>query len=93
METQPLPVGTTLKGKYSVTQLVAGGGMAWVYRAEERQPGGTTRVWAIKELRPISEDPTAQAEAHRLFEQEARILSRLRHRIRVGRIVLEFVAG
>ncbi len=104
METRPLPIGTTLKDKYTVTQLVAGGGMAWVYRAEERRPDGTTRTWALKELRAASDDLAVRAEGRRLFEQEARILAGLRHRNlpRVagsfeqdGRsyLVMEFVAG
>ncbi|MFQ5594975.1 MAG: protein kinase [Anaerolineae bacterium] len=104
METRPLPIGATLKDKYTVTQLVAGGGMAWVYRAEERRPDGATRTWALKELRAASDDLAVRAEGRRLFEQEARILAGLRHRNlpRVagsfeqdGRsyLVMEFVAG
>jgi len=104
METRPLPIGTTLKDKYTITQLMAGGGMAWVYRAEERRPDGTTRTWALKELRAASDDLAVRTEGRRLFEQEARILAGLRHRNlpRVagsfeqdGRsyLVMEFVAG
>lgn len=104
METRPLPIGTTLKDKYTVTQLVAGGGMAWVYRVEERRPDDTTRTWALKELRAAADDLAVRAEGRRLFEQEARILAGLRHRNlpRVagsfqedGRsyLVMEFVAG
>lgn len=48
METQPLPVGTQLDNRYTITQLVAGGGMAWIYRAREE---GSRAIWAIKELR------------------------------------------
>jgi len=78
--------------------------MAWVYRAEERRPDGTTRTWALKELRAASDDLAVRAEGRRLFEQEACILAGLRHRNlpRVagsfqedGRsyLVMEFVAG
>lgn len=101
---KPLPVGTKLKDKYTITQLVAGGGMAWVYRAAERRPDGTTHLWALKELRSASDAATSQSEARRLFEQEARILAKLRHRNlpyvagsfeQDGRsyLVMEFVAG
>lgn len=54
--------------------------MAWVYRAEERRPDGTTHTWALKEFRATSEDPATRVEGRRLFEQEARILARLQHR-------------
>jgi hypothetical protein len=104
MDTRPLPVGTTLKDKYTITHLIAGGGMAWVYRAEEHRPDGTLHLWALKELRPTSDDLGTLAEGRRLFEQEARMLARLRHpnlpRVAAffeadGKsfLVMEFVAG
>ena len=104
MGSQPLSVGATLQGKYTITHLVAGGGMAWVYRTEERWPDGTTRVWALKELRAADDAATSRKEARQLFEQEAHILAKLQHRNlpRVagafeenGRsyLVMEFVAG
>ncbi len=76
---KPLPAGAVLKGRYTyrVKRLVGGGGMAWVYQVEQVDDGGT--LWALKELRPQSQDPETQAHAHRLFEQEAAILSRLDH--------------
>jgi len=79
MEQNPLPIGTTLKGRFTITRLIGGGGMAWVYQVEERRPNGLTHIWAMKELRLDSKDPKAEAEAYQLFEQEAHILVRLRH--------------
>jgi len=78
MQTTPLPNGTLLKERYRISSLVAGGGMAWVYKVvDERAPGRTT--WAMKELRADADDTHSLAEARKLFRQEAEILVRLRH--------------
>jgi len=79
METKTLAIGAWLKGKYRVVRLVAGGGMAWVYEVEERRPDGSTRVWAMKELRTDTTDLRTLDEGRRLFEQEANILVGLSH--------------
>lgn len=71
--TQPLAIGTVLKNRYRIVRLVGGGGMAWVYQVEELPPG-SGRLWALKELRPQTEDKTEQAVARTLFEQESRLL-------------------
>lgn len=77
---KPLEPGTELSGKYTyrVRRLVGGGGMAWVYQVERDDPGGVS-LWALKELRPQTEDPDTQTHARQLFEQEAVILSQLNH--------------
>lgn len=78
MQSTPLPNGTLLKERYRISSLVAGGGMAWVYKViDERSPGRTT--WAMKELRADADDTHSLAEARKLFRQEAEILVRLRH--------------
>ena len=77
--TQPLAIGTVLNGRYRIARLVGGGGMAWVYQVEEL-PAGSGILWALKELRPQTEDKAERATARRLFEQEAKLLRGLEHR-------------
>jgi hypothetical protein len=74
--TQPLAIGTVVKNQYRIVRLVGGGGMAWVYQVEELPPG-SGKLWALKELRPQTEDRAEQAVAHDLFEQEAKLLRAL----------------
>jgi serine/threonine protein kinase len=78
---KPLAVGTVLQGKhrYRVKRLVGGGGMAWVYQVERLDGDANLSLWALKELRPQTEDPETQAHARTLFNQEAQILSQLSH--------------
>jgi hypothetical protein len=71
--TQPLAIGTVLKNQYRIVRLVGGGGMAWVYQVEELPPG-SGKLWALKELRPQTQDSAERATARKLFEQEARLL-------------------
>jgi len=78
-DTKPLAVGVVVKQRYRVTRLIAGGGMAWVYAVREDLPDGSYRTWAMKELRPTTNDPQALEESRLLFEQEANLLVRLRH--------------
>ena len=75
---QPLAIGTVLKNRYRIVRLVGGGGMAWVYQVEEL-PVGSGVLWALKELRPQTQDRAEQATAHELFDQEARLLRDLDH--------------
>ncbi|MBM3189307.1 MAG: FHA domain-containing protein [Chloroflexi bacterium] len=79
MNTKPLAAGTVLKGKYRITRLIAGGGMAWVYEVEEQRGDGQRHVWALKELRADADDTHTLEEARQLFESEANILVRLSH--------------
>jgi len=76
--TQPLAIGTILNNQYRIVRLVGGGGMAWVYQVEEL-PAGSGQLWALKELRPQTQDKDEQATARDLFEQEARLLRELDH--------------
>jgi hypothetical protein len=76
--TQPLAIGIVLKNQYRIVRLVGGGGMAWVYQVEEL-PVGSGRLWALKELRPQTQDKAEQATARKLFEQEATLLRTLDH--------------
>jgi serine/threonine protein kinase len=76
--TQPLAIGTVLKNLYRIVRLVGGGGMAWVYQVEEL-PEGSGKLWALKELRPQTQDKAERATARKLFEQEAKLLRDLDH--------------
>jgi serine/threonine protein kinase len=76
--TQPLAIGAVLNGHYRIVRLVGGGGMAWVYQVEEL-PAGSGILWALKELRPQTEDKAERATARRLFEQESKLLRGLDH--------------
>ncbi len=70
---QPLAIGTVLNNQYRIVRLVGGGGMAWVYQVEEL-PVGSGKLWALKELRPQTQDKSEQAAARKLFGQEAKLL-------------------
>jgi serine/threonine-protein kinase len=63
-------------GKYRLLELLASGGMAEVWRAELPGPAGFAKEVALKLVRA---DLGAQPELARLFEQEARLASRLGH--------------
>jgi serine/threonine-protein kinase len=63
-------------GKYRLLELLASGGMAEVWRAELPGPAGFAKEVALKLVRA---DLAAQPELSRLFEQEARLASRLGH--------------
>lgn len=75
---QPAVPGTVLKGTYRILRYIGGGGSAWVYQVEEL-PAGSGRLWALKELRPQTDDRAQQAANQKLFEQEARLLRDLDH--------------
>jgi serine/threonine protein kinase len=78
---KPLSVGSVVKGKdeYRVKRLVGGGGMAWVYQVEKVAEPNAGSLWALKELRPQTQDPDTQAHAENLFKQEVEILQKLSH--------------
>ncbi len=67
-------VGTTIDRRYAVRRFVAEGGFGLVYEAEALALGVTV---AIKVLR--SEILASSPEARTRFEQEARVLAKLRH--------------
>lgn len=75
---QPLAINTILKNQYRIVRLVGGGGMAWVYQVEEL-PAGSGNLWALKELRPQTQDKAERATARKLFKQEASLLRSLDH--------------
>jgi serine/threonine protein kinase len=65
--------GTTLVGKYHITELIGVGAMGRVYRADHLQLDAQV---AVKLLNP---DVAADAQTVKRFQTEARAASRLRH--------------
>lgn len=76
-----LEVGTVLRNRYEILELVGQGGMGAVYRASDRRLEG--RVCAVKEILPqLSENSSSVTALEQLTEQfrtEASILARLDH--------------
>jgi serine/threonine-protein kinase len=75
---QPLPIGTILRERYEVIDLVGQGGMGAVYKAEDLRLRG--RICAVKEVLPeLASAPGAGEQAHEQFYREASTLARLDH--------------
>jgi serine/threonine-protein kinase len=74
----PFPVGTVLRSRYKVVELVGQGGMGAVYRAEDLRLDG--RQCAVKEILPdLSAPPDELSQMQDQFYREASILARLDH--------------
>ncbi|MCS7221931.1 MAG: serine/threonine-protein kinase [Anaerolineae bacterium] len=75
---QLLPVGTILRSRYRIIELVGHGGMGAVYRAEDLRLQG--RQCAVKEVLPeLGLPPDLLAQMQEQFYREASILARLDH--------------
>ncbi len=75
---QTLPIGTILRERYLITDLVGQGGMGAVYRADDLRLRG--RVCAVKEVLPeLISVPGMEEQAHEQFYREASTLARLDH--------------
>ncbi len=75
---QILPVGTVLRSRYRIIELVGQGGMGAVYRAEDLRLQG--RQCAIKEVLPeLGLPPDLLAQMQEQFYREASVLARLDH--------------
>jgi serine/threonine-protein kinase len=75
---RPLAIGTVLKSRYKIIELVGQGGMGAVYRAEDLRLEG--RQCAIKEIGlELGAPDSLQAQARKQFHREASILARLDH--------------
>ena len=73
-----IEIGTVLRDRYKLTDVVGHGGMGNVYLAEDlRLPG---RLCAIKEVQPeANASPEAQRQEHNQFLREASLLAQLDH--------------
>ena len=73
---QPLTLGTVLRSRYKIVELVGQGGMGAVYRAEDLRLEG--RLCAVKEVQLETEAGFA-AQSRKQFHREASVLARLDH--------------
>ena len=73
---QPLSLGTVLRSRYKIVELVGQGGMGAVYRAEDLRLEG--RQCAVKEVQLETEAGFA-AQSQEQFHREASVLARLDH--------------
>ncbi len=72
----PLALGTVLRSRYKIVELVGQGGMGAVYRAEDMRLEG--RQCAVKEVQLETEADFA-AQSREQFHREASVLARLDH--------------
>jgi len=71
-----IPDGHPGFGKYRPIAILGRGGMATVYLATASGPGGFTKLFVIKELKP---ELAEEAEFRAMFLEEARLAARLSH--------------
>ena len=72
-----LSLGSVLYKRYKITRIIGQGGMGTIYLAQDTNLAN--RECVVKEMLDQFTDPQERAEAIRGFQQEADILSRLRH--------------
>ncbi len=72
-----IPSGHPGFGKYRPIAILGRGGMATVYLATASGPGGFTKLFVVKELKP---ELAEEAEFRSMFLEEARLAARLNHR-------------
>jgi eukaryotic-like serine/threonine-protein kinase len=75
---QILPLGTVLRDRYEIVDLIGQGGMGAVYKADDQRLRG--RVCAVKEVLPeLISAPGLESQTHDQFYREASTLARLDH--------------
>lgn len=75
---QILRIGSVLRDRYQIVDLVGQGGMGAVYKAEDLRLRG--RICAVKEVLPdLISGPGMEDQAHEQFYREASVLARLDH--------------
>lgn len=90
-----------LDGRYELLELLGEGGMGQVFKARHHRLG---KIFAIKSLRHLSENPQEQAKFLEAFEVEARTLAELDHPAlaqvsdffeveKIHYLVMEFIDG
>lgn len=75
---QILQIGSVLRDRYEIIDLVGQGGMGAVYKADDLRLRG--RICALKEILPeLISAPGMEDQAHDQFYREASVLARLDH--------------
>ncbi len=82
-------LGTTLQGRYKLTQQLSSGGLDVTFLAED-QHSSRNPVCVVKQLKPKQTDPLTLQTARHLFESEAAILSRLGEHHQIPRLLAHF---
>lgn len=79
IQTDALPSGTLLAGRYQIEQVIGVGGMGAVYVVRDCRFRAVARQCAVKEMLDQLSDPAAREQARLNFEREANILASLSH--------------
>ena len=77
MATSLLPPGVILSNTYKILNVLDQGGMGAIYKAESRLLEG--EFYAVKEMLDSFSTPQDRLDGLKLFEQEGKILRKLRH--------------
>lgn len=75
---QPLQVGTTLRNRYKIVQLLGSGGFGDTYKAVDLDLPGQPQC-VVKHLKPKDPNPAVLPVAKSLFDREAQFLYQLGH--------------
>lgn len=82
-------LGKLLDRRYQVTQVLGAGGFGRTYLAQDtRRPGNPTCV--VKQLKPLSSEPSFLETARRLFNSEAETLEKLGNHDQIPRLLAYF---
>jgi serine/threonine protein kinase len=86
---QLLNIGQLLDGRYRIVRILPAGGFGQTYVAEDvKRPGNPQCV--VKQLRPLSNDPTTLQIARRLFKTEAETLEKLGRHDKIPQLLAYF---
>jgi len=82
-------LGTTLVGRYQITNYLGGGGFGETYVANDTHLPGSPQC-VVKKLKPQSTDITTLETARRLFDTEAQVLYKLGTHDRIPQLLAYF---
>src|SRR4028118_1358589 len=82
-------LGKLLDRRYQVTQVLGAGGFGRTYLAQDtRRPGNP--ICVVKQLKPLSSEPSFLETARRLFNSEAETLEQLGNHDQIPRLLAYF---